>query len=61
MYYSPREYKKKGSYNILTDISEHVTLFKLMDYLGNVNYDISVVGYWIFQLNYEKELVLNRE
>ena len=32
-----------------------------MDYLGNLNNDISVVGYWIFGSNYEKALVLNRE
>ena len=31
-----------------------------MDSLGNVNHAISVVGYWIFGSNYEKELVLNR-
>ena len=50
-----------GSYDILTDISEHVTIVKLMDSLGNENNDISVVGYWIFESNYEKALVLNRE
>ena len=50
-----------GSYDILTDISEHVTLVQLMDYLGNVNHAISVVGYWIFESNYKKSLVLNRE
>ena len=50
-----------GSYDILSEISEHVTLVKLMDYLGNVNHAISVVGYWIFDSNYEKALVLNRE
>ena len=49
------------SYDILTDISEYVTIVQLMDYLGNVNHDISVVGYWIFDSNYEKSLVLNRE
>ena len=48
MHYSLMKYKKKGSYDILTDISENVTLVKLMDSLGNVNHDISVVGYWIF-------------
>ena len=32
-----------------------------MDSLGNVNYAISVVGNWIFDSNYEKSLVLNRE
>ena len=31
-----------------------------MDYIGNVNNAISVVGYWIFGSNYEKSLVLNR-
>ena len=29
--------------------------------LGNVNYAISVVWYWIFESNYKKALVLNRE
>ena len=48
VYYSLRKYKKMGSYDILTDISEHVTLVQLMDSLGNLNHDISVVGYWIF-------------
>ena len=54
VYYSLRKYKKKGSYDILTDISEHVTLVQLMDSLGNVNHAISVVGYCIFDSNYEK-------
>ena len=31
-----------------------------MDSLGNVNNSISVVGYWIFDSDYEKSLVLNR-
>ena len=56
----PEKNKKKGSYNILTVISEHVTLVQLMDYLRNVNYAISVVGYWIFDSNYKRTLVLNR-
>ena len=50
-----------GSYNILKDISEHVTLVQIIDYLGNANIAISVVGYWIFDSNYEKALVLYRE
>ena len=37
-----------GSYDILKDISEHVTLFQLMNSLGNENDAISVVEYWIF-------------
>ena len=60
MYYILRKYKKKGSYNILTDISEHVTLVQLMDDLVNVNHAISAVGYWIFESNHKRALVLNR-
>ena len=47
-------------YKILEEICENVTLVQLMDSLGNVNHDISVVGNWIFNSNYEKALVLNR-
>ena len=59
--YRLRKYKKKGSYDILTDISENVTLVQLMDSLGNTNHGISVFGYWVFDSNYKGELVLNRE
>ena len=61
VHYSLIKYKKMVSYAILTYISEHVTLVQLMDTLGNVNSVISVLGYWIFDSNYEKSLVLNRE
>ena len=59
VHYNVIKYKKKGFYKILEDISENVTLVQLMNSLVNVNNDISVVGYWIFDSNYEKELVLN--
>ena len=55
------KYKKKGLYKILEDISDNFTLVQLMDLLGNVNHAISVVGKLIFDSNYEKSLVLNRE
>ena len=55
------KYKNKGSYDILIDISENITLAQLTDYLGNVNHATSVFGYYIFDSNYKKELVLNRE
>ena len=32
-----------------------------MNSVGNLNCDISIVGYWIFDSNYERALVLNRE
>ena len=61
VYYSLIIYKKKGYYGILNDRSENVTLFQLMDSLGNLNHAISVVRYWTFDSNNEKSLVLNRE
>ena len=54
------KYEQKGTYTNLKDISDHFTLVELMDSLGNVNRDISVVGYFIFDSNCEKALVLNR-
>ena len=48
------------SYDILTDTSEDVTLVHLMYSLGNVNHAIGVFGYYIFDPNYEKALVLNK-
>ena len=48
-------------FNIFNNTSEHVTLVQLMGYIGNVNHNISVVGYWIFDSNYEKKIVLNIE
>ena len=61
MHYILKKYKKKGSYDILTDISENVTLVQLMDSLVDVNRAISVVRYWIFDSNYNRALVLNIE
>ena len=45
----------------MTDEIEDFTLVQLMGYLRNLNRAISVVGYWIFDSNYNKALVLNRE
>ena len=51
---------KIGDYKISKDISANVTLVQLMDLIGNVNHDISVVGNWIFDSNYERALILNK-
>ena len=56
MYYSLTKYKKKGSYDILSDISENVTLVQLMGYRTT-----NVVGCWIFDSNYKRALVINRQ
>ena len=61
VYYRLSKYKKMGSYDSLKGIGEPVTLLQLMDSLVNVIHSISVVGYCIFHLNYEREIVLNRE
>ena len=61
VHYSLVKYKKKVSYDIMKDISEHVTLVQLMDSVGTLNRAIGVVGYWIFDSKYKKALVLNRE
>ena len=50
--------KNNCAFDILNNISEHFTLVQLMDTLGNVNNDISIVGHWIFDSNYEKALHL---
>ena len=42
------KYKKMGEYEILVNISANVTSVQLMDSLGSVNHDISVVVSWIF-------------
>ena len=54
------KYKQTVSYKILKYISENVTLVQLMYSLGDLNHAISVVGYCIFDSNYEKALVVNR-
>ena len=61
MHYRLVKYKKKGSYDILKERSENVTLVQFMDSLGSLNRAISVVGYWISDSNYKKALVLNIE
>ena len=61
VYYILKKYKKKDSYDILIDINENFTLVQLMDYSGNVNRAISVVGYWVFDSNHKITLVINRE
>ena len=61
VHYSLMKYKKKGEYDILENISANVTWVQFMDSLVNVNHAISVVGSWIFDSNYERALVLNKE
>ena len=50
--------KKNCAFGILNNISEYVDLVQLMESIGNLNHVISVVGYWIFDSNYDKALWL---
>ena len=59
--YNLKIWKKNNDFDILNDISEDVTLVQLMDSLVNVNHAISIVGYWIFDSNYNKSLCLTQE
>ena len=52
---------KKGDFDIISDISEFFTLVQLMVTLGNVNNNISVLGYWIFESNNERALHMTQE
>ena len=60
VHYKLIKYKKMGDYKILEDVSANGTLVQLMDLIGNVNHDISVVGNWIFDSNNEIALILNK-
>ena len=57
----PEEWNKEGTFYVVNNISEHVTLVQLMYSLGNVNHTVSLVGKWIFNSNYEKVLQLKIE
>ena len=50
-----------GTLDILNNISEYVTLLKILDSPGNVKHAVSVVGKCIFDSNNEKYLTLTIE
>ena len=58
LHYNIHKLIKQGSFEILHDISENVTLVQLMETGGNVNDAVSIVGYWIFDSNYKFALPL---
>ena len=40
--YKLEHWKKTGTFDILNNINEYLTLVKLMDSLGNVNHSVNV-------------------
>ena len=59
--YNMKIWKKYDDFDILKDISENVNLVQLMGSLVNVNHDISIIGHWIFDSNYNKALCLKHK
>ena len=59
--YNLKIWNKNDAFDKLNDISENVTLVQVMDKIGNVNRAINIIGYWIFESNYEKALCTIKE
>ena len=59
--YNMTIWKENDAFDILNDINEALTLVQLLESLGNVNHDISIVGNWIFDSNYKKALFLTQQ
>ena len=49
--------KKTGEFDIMNDISEHVTPVQLVDTAGNVNHVVSIIACWIYDSNYKIALL----
>ena len=58
--YNLEKWVNKGTFYILNNIGENVTLMQLMYILVNMIHAIIIVGYWIFDSNYKEEFHLTR-
>ena len=58
LHYNIKTWIKQVSFEIIHDISENVTLVKLMGTVGNMNHAVSIVGCWIFDSKYKFALLL---
>ena len=58
--YNMKIWNKNYVFDIINNISEYVTLVQLIYSPVNVNHAISIVGYWIFDSNYEKPLLMKK-
>ena len=50
--------KKRSEFDVLNDISEHVTLVQLMETIRNVNHSVSMDRSWIYDYNNENHSFL---
>ena len=54
-------HEKKSEFDILNDISDHVTLVQLIDTAGNVNHVVIIIGCCIYYSNYKRALPFIKE
>ena len=59
LHYKLEKWNKSGTFDIMNNISKHITLVQLMHSLGNMNHTVSVVWKWIFDSNDIKYLPLS--
>ena len=59
--YNMKIWHTEYAFDIIKKKSEYVNLVQWMESLGNANHDISIVGYCIFDSNYEKALCRTQE
>ena len=52
--------KNNVAFDILNDNSQYVTLVQMKVSTGNLNHDVSAVGYFIVDYKFEKGLSLNK-
>ena len=60
IWYNIKQWIKRGSFEILDYISEHVTLVQRMDMVVNVKHAVSISGNWIFGSNNEKDISIGK-
>ena len=58
LHYNIKKWKGQGIFNIHHEISENVVLVQFIDSVGNVNHEVSLVHYYIFEFNNKNELPL---
>ena len=50
--------EKRGEFDIIYDISDHLMFFQLIDTDGNVKNAVSITVCWIYDPNYKEVLPL---
>ena len=56
IHYGIKQWKTKGIFYIINDISEHLTLVQSLYTIGNSNHAVSISVNWIFDSKYENNI-----